>query len=58
MAGLQLCVESDACSLMLSPDGVLMIPASTPGFLLVEYITESLEKAAHRTKERVSLKQV
>ncbi|XP_023321080.1 T-cell activation inhibitor, mitochondrial [Eurytemora carolleeae] len=34
-----LSVESDACSLMLTPGGVFKIPASTPGFLIVEFIS-------------------
>jgi len=53
----RMCVESDACSLMLSPEGVFMIPASTPAFLILEFISASLEEASRRMKEYVSLAQ-
>ncbi len=38
--------------------GVFIIPASTPGFLIVDFITEHLEEAATRMREEVSLQQV
>jgi len=53
----ELCVESDASSLMLTPEGVLTIPASTPGFLIVEFITQNLKEAGRRLSDRVSLVQ-
>ena len=33
-------VENDASALMIRDDGVFIIPASTPGFLLVEFISK------------------
>ncbi|XP_023348876.1 T-cell activation inhibitor, mitochondrial [Eurytemora carolleeae] len=52
-----LSVESDACSLMLTPGGVFKIPASTPGFLIVEFISDSIEEARRRIRDHVSHKQ-
>ena len=43
---------------MLTPEGVLTIPASTPGFLIVEFITQNLKEAGRRLSDRVSLVQV
>ena len=43
---------------MVSPEGVFMIPASTPAFLIVEFIASSLEEASRRMKDYVSLAQV
>eukprot|EP00088_Acartia_fossae_P032616 TRINITY_DN3337_c0_g1_i1.p1 TRINITY_DN3337_c0_g1~~TRINITY_DN3337_c0_g1_i1.p1 ORF type:complete len:512 (-),score=88.29 TRINITY_DN3337_c0_g1_i1:290-1825(-) len=51
----ELCVESDASSLMVSPEGVLTIPASTPGFLIIEFITNSMQEATTRLQDKVSL---
>ena len=51
-------VESDACSLMVSAEGRLMIPASSPGFLIVDFISASLHEAARRRENNLSLLQV
>ena len=40
MSYFKLGVESDASALMLSPEGVFILPASTPGFLIVDFITK------------------
>ena len=42
MSYFKLGVESDASALMLSPEGVFVIPASTPGFLIVDFISKGL----------------
>jgi len=38
-------VENDASALMIRDDGVFIIPASTPGFLLVEFISKGMAEA-------------
>ena len=45
MSSYRIMVENDSSSLMISDDGVFIIPASTPGFLLVEFITGGLAEA-------------
>jgi len=57
LADFEICVESDSSSLMLSPEGVFTIPASTPGFLIVEFITDHMQEAAKRINAKVSLEQ-
>ena len=40
---------------MISDDGAFVIPASTPGFLLMEFITGGLAEADRRREEWVNL---
>ena len=40
MSYFKLGIESDASALMISPEGVFIIPASTPGFLIVDFISK------------------
>lgn len=48
-------VESDASAIMISPDGVFIIPASTPGFLIVDFITQGMTEAMQRMSESASM---
>ena len=41
---------------MPSPDGVFVLPSSTPGFLIVEFLTGGLEEASRRMNEARSVK--
>ena len=43
-------------SFLLSPDGVFVLPSSTPGFLIVEFLTGGLEEASRRMNEARSVK--
>ena len=55
MASFRVMVESDSSSLMISDDGVFVIPASTPGFLLVEFITKGMAEAERRMETWANL---
>lgn len=48
-------VESEASALMLSDEGVFVVPASTPGFLIVEFLTQGMEESILRMEEYASL---
>jgi len=56
MSNYQISVEGDSSALMLSPDGVFVLPSSTPGFLIVEFLTGGLEEASRRMNEARSVK--
>ena len=55
MSCFKLGVESDASALMISPEGVFIIPASTPGFLIVEFISKGMSEALQRMSESASM---
>ena len=55
MSHYKITVESDASALMISDDGVFVIPASTPGFLLMDFITRGMEEADRKMVEWASL---
>jgi len=55
MSNFKLEVESDASALMISPEGIFIIPASTPGFLLIDFITKGMPEALQRMSEFASL---
>ena len=42
--------------LLFSPDGVFVLPSSTPGFLIVEFLTGGLEEACRRMNAARSVK--
>ncbi|CAG7706155.1 unnamed protein product [Allacma fusca] len=46
LAHLELVVESDAGPLMVSPTGQIIVPASCPPFLLVNFISNNMEEAS------------
>jgi len=48
-------VESDASALMLSSEGVFIIPASTPGFLIVDFISKGMSEAMFRMSEAADM---
>ena len=48
--------DFDKHVILLSPDGVFVLPSSTPGFLIVEFLTGGLEEAARRMNEARSVK--
>ena len=55
MSSYRIIVENDSSSLMISDDGAFVIPASTPGFLMMEFITGGLAEADRRRQEWVNL---
>ena len=55
MSEFKMSVENDASALMISDDGVFVIPASTPGFLLIEFISKGMTEARRRLSEWESL---
>jgi len=55
MSYFKLGVESDASALMISPEGVFIIPASTPGFLIVDFISKGMSEAMLRMSEAASM---
>ena len=55
MSSYRIIVENDSSSLMISDDGAFVIPASTPGFLLMEFITGGLAEADRKREEWVNL---
>ena len=56
MSSYQISVEGDSSALMLTPDGVFVLPSSTPGFLIVEFLTGGLHEASRRMLEAKSVK--
>ena len=48
MSHLELCVETESCPMMILPGGQIVVPASCPGPLLVQYIGDHMEEAAKR----------
>ena len=56
MSSYQISVEGDSSALMLTPDGVFVLPSSTPGFLIVEFLTGGLQEASRRMLEAKSVK--
>ncbi len=55
MSEFKMSVENGASALMISDDGVFVIPASTPGFLLIEFISKGMTEARRRLSEWESL---
>lgn len=55
MSEFRIMVENDASALMIRDDGVFIIPASTPGFLLIEFISKGLGEARRLSQEWASL---
>jgi len=45
MSKYKIIAENDASALMLRDDGVFIIPASTPGFLLIEFLSKGMAEA-------------
>jgi len=50
MSQYRVMVEGESSALMLSREGVFILPASTPGFLVVEFLTGGMEEAARRAR--------
>ncbi len=48
MRQVEMCVETEASPLMLTPEGVFVVPANCPDFLLVNFISENLVEASRR----------
>lgn len=44
----ELVVESEAGPLMISPTGQIILPSTCPCFLLVDFISNNMEKALER----------
>ena len=43
LADLQMCVVTESCPLMVTPEGQILVPASCPGFLLIEFLSKNME---------------
>ena len=43
LADLQMCVVTESCPLMITPEGQILVPASCPGFLLIEFLSKNME---------------
>ncbi len=48
MSEFKLCVETEASPLMLTPDGIFVVPANCPSFLLTKYFSDHLEEAREK----------
>jgi len=48
MSQFKLSVETESGPLMLGPTGIFIVPASCPGFLLMDFITKGMEEAKQR----------
>ena len=55
MSRFKVLAESDSSSMMINDDGVFVLPASTPGFLIVVFITKGLQEADRRMSEWASM---
>ena len=51
MSHYKISIEGDSSALTLSDEGVFILPSSTPGFLIVEFLTGGMEEADRRMKE-------
>ncbi len=51
MSEFKLCVETEASPLMLTPDGVFVVPANCPAFLLVKFFSDHLAEAREKMAE-------
>jgi len=58
LATFELVVETEAGPLMLSPTGQFIVPCSCPSFLIVNFISDNLEKATQLLNEYKSHKWV
>ena len=43
LAHLEMCVITESCPLMLTPEGQILVPASCPGFLLVDFLSKNMK---------------
>ena len=43
LSDLEMCIVTESCPLMISPEGQILVPASCPGFHLVDFITKNME---------------
>ena len=55
MSRFKVLAESDSSSMMINDDGVFVLSASTPGFLVVDFITKGLQEADRRMSEWASM---
>ncbi len=49
MSEFRMCVETESSPLMLSPEGVFIVPANCPSFLLTSFFSENLDEARSMT---------
>ena len=40
---LEMCVMTESCPLMLTPEGQILVPASCPGFVLIDFLTKNMK---------------
>ena len=43
LADLQMTVGTQSCPLMITPEGQILVPASCPGFLLVDFLSKNMK---------------
>ena len=55
MTSFKILAENDSSSMMINDDGVFVLPASTPGFLIVDFISKGMEEAERRMSEWASM---
>nr|ACO11203.1 C3orf23 [Caligus rogercresseyi] len=51
LSSLKICIESESSPLMIAPSGEFVAPASSPGFLLINFIMEHLDEAHHKLQD-------
>ena len=43
LADLQMCVVTESCPLMITPEGQILVPASCPGLVLVDFLSKNIK---------------
>lgn len=43
LSHLEMCVVTESSPLMVAPEGQILVPASCPGFLLVDFLTQNMK---------------
>ena len=43
LSDLEMCIVTESCPLMVTPEGQILVPASCPGLFLVDFITKNMQ---------------
>ena len=43
LSDLEMCIVTESCPLMVTPEGQILVPASCPGLFLVDFISKNME---------------
>ena len=43
LSDLEMCIVTESCPLMVTPEGQILVPASCPGLFLVDFITKNMD---------------